>query len=166
MYKVRIILDTKEDIIRTILVEDSINLEELHISIARSFGFNGKEMSSFYKTDSKWNQGEEIPLVDISEFGNSVSMSDCILNKTLPEINHKLIYVYDFLRMWTFYIEVIDIYDDFHTDLPKTIMSVGEIPEEAPKKEFIAENPDNEYFDDSHFDDEFDPYGENGLNDY
>ena len=37
MYKIRIILDTKEDIIRTILVDETIDLEILHKTIASSF---------------------------------------------------------------------------------------------------------------------------------
>ena len=47
MYKIRVILDTKEDIIRTILVDDHLNLETLHFTIAKSFDFGGSEMASF-----------------------------------------------------------------------------------------------------------------------
>ena len=47
MYKIRVILDTKEDVIRTILVDDNLNLEDLHSTIAKAFGFGGKEMASF-----------------------------------------------------------------------------------------------------------------------
>jgi hypothetical protein len=145
MYKVRIILDTKEDVIRTITVNNSINLEELHQLIAKSFGFNGQEMASFYRTDHEWNQGEEIPLFNMSEFGDSISMSTCFLEETLPEINHKLIYVYDFLQMWSFYVEIVDINSEAITE-SKLILSVGEIPEEAPEKEFIAEKNEDDSF--------------------
>lgn len=146
MYKVRVILDTKEDVIRTITVDNSINLEELHQLIAKSFGFNGQEMASFYRADHEWNQGEEIPLFNMSEFGDSISMSTCFLEETLPEINHKLIYVYDFLQMWSFYVEVVDINTESNPE-SKLILSVGEIPEEAPEKEFIAEKNEDDSFD-------------------
>ena len=138
MYKIRVILDTKEDVIRTILVENSLNLEELHFTIAKSFGFEGQEMASFYRTDDEWNQGEEIPLFNMSECGDAVSMSTCVLKETLPKTNDKLIYVYDFLNMWTFYVETLEINSETSTDLPKKILSIGEIPIEAPQKEFIA----------------------------
>ena len=133
MYKIRIILDTKEDVIRTIVVNNSINLEELHQLIATSFGFNGQEMASFYKADDEWNQGDEIPLFNMSEFGEAVSMSTCYLNDTLPKTTDKLIYVYDFFKMWSFYVEVIEITSESLNEA-KIIMSIGEIPEEAPKK--------------------------------
>jgi hypothetical protein len=140
MYKIRIILDTQEDVIRTILVNDAITLEELHFAIAKSFGFDAQEMASFYLTDEEWNQGEEIPLFNMSDDPVSLAMNTCILNEALPNISDKLIYVYDFLKMWAFYVEVIEISSDTHKDLPKTILSVGEIPQEAPEKEFIAED--------------------------
>jgi len=61
MYKIRIVLDSEEDIIRTVLVNDDINLEALHQTITKSFNFEGFEMASFYRTDNEWNEGEEIP---------------------------------------------------------------------------------------------------------
>ena len=59
MYKIRAILDTEEDVIRTILVDNTINLESLHTIIANSFGFEGHEMASFYRADEDWNQGKK-----------------------------------------------------------------------------------------------------------
>ncbi|RCS27220.1 hypothetical protein DUT90_08955 [Polaribacter sp. WD7] len=159
MYKIRVILDTKEDVIRTILVENSLNLEELHFTIAKSFGFEGQEMASFYRTDDEWNQGEEIPLFNMAEAGEGIAMQTCILEETLPIENSKLIYVYDFLNMWTFYVDVIEISSQTRDDLPKTILNVGNLPKEAPDKEFKAENfGDQEDIDDEfgHFDDDFD----------
>lgn len=150
MYKIRAILDTKEDVIRTILVDDTINLESLHKIIAKSFGFEGQEMASFYRADDDWNQGEEIPLFNMAEAGEDISMEICILNETLPKLNDKLIYVYDFLNMWTFYVDVLEISDEKRTDLPKTILTVGEVPEKAPEKQFVAED----------FEDDFDEFGE------
>ena len=163
MYKIRVILDTKEDVIRTVLVEDSINLEELHTTIAKSFGFEGLEMASFYRTDEEWNQGEEIPLFNMAEAGEGVSMQNCILNTTLSEENSKLIYVYDFLNMWTFYVEVIEISKETSTELPKTILTIGDVPEEAPKKEFKAEKLESDLDDD---DDEFDIFDDFDFNEY
>lgn len=159
MYKIRTILDVEEDVIRTILVDDTINLESLHTIIANSFGFEGREMASFYRTDDEWNQGEEIPLFNMAEAGEDISMQNCILNETLPEENGKLIYVYDFLNMWTFYVDVLEISSEKNTDLPKTILSVGEIPEKAPEKQFVAENFgddfEDEFGDDDIIDEDF-----------
>lgn len=139
MYKVRVILDTEEDVIRTLLVNEVKSLENLHFDISKSFGFDGQEMASFYRTDEGWNQGEEIPLFNMAEAGEGISMATCILNETLPNNNDKLIYVYDFLQMWTFYVEIIEQSSDVINE-SKTILSVGEIPAEAPDKEFKADD--------------------------
>ena len=148
MYKIRVILDTTEDIIRTVLVDNAINLEDLHFTIAKCFGFEGQEMASFYRTDNEWNQGEEIPLFDMAEGGKGICMATCTLLETLPKKESKLIYVYDFLNMWTFYVETIAIDKEKNTDLPKTILSVGEVPQEAPEKEFVVDNNNLDFDDD------------------
>ena len=166
MYKIRAILDIKEDVIRTILVEDTINLETLHTTIASTFGFAGQEMASFYKTDDEWNQGEEIPLFNMAEPGEEISMQSCVLYETLPEENNKLIYVYDFLKMWTFYVDVVEISTEKRDDLPQTILSVGDIPAEAPEKEFIAEKLDDGFGNENDTDDEFGHFDDFNYNEY
>ncbi len=155
MYKVRIILDTKEDVIRTLIVNEKTSLENLHFAIAKSFGFNGQEMASFYRTDNDWNQGEEIPLFNMAEAGEGISMASCMLHETLPRLNDKLIYVYDFLQMWTFYVEVIEQSQEIVTET-KMILTVGEVPDRAPEKEFKAENLSNDL--DDEIDDDFNDF--------
>ena len=61
----RAILDTEEDVIRDFEIEASSSLEELHDALSQSFGFAGNEMASFYRSDGQWNQGEEMPLLDM-----------------------------------------------------------------------------------------------------
>ncbi len=145
IYKIRAILDVKKDVIRDILIDSSENLETLHKEIANAFGFNGQEMASFYRTDNDWNQGEEIPLFDMSEGTESISMQSCILNDILIDKGEKLIYVYDFMSMWTFYIELSEVKSEPETDLPKVVFAFGDAPETAPEKEFIAEFDENKF---------------------
>ena len=136
-YKIRVILDVKKDVIRDIEIHNSENLETLHKEIANSFGFNGQEMASFYRTDTEWNQGEEIPLFDM---GDSISMQVCNLKDTLTKKGEKLIYVYDFMAMWTFFVEVSEINEATKKETPKVVFAFGDAPEKAPEKEFIADN--------------------------
>lgn len=167
MYKIRVILDTPEDVIRTLLVDRSSNLEALHYAIAQAFGFDGTEMASFYRTDHDWNQGDEIPLFNMSEAGEGISMQNSFLRKTLPEVNDKLIYVYDFFNMWTFYVEVIDMDSTSNAELPKTILSVGDVPEVAPEKEFVADPMLNDFEDEfGGFGDEFESLDDIDLDNY
>ena len=78
----------------------------------------------------------------MAEAGEEVSMATCVLKETLPTLNDKLIYVYDFLQMWTFYVEIVEQSNEDVAE-SKIILTVGEIPDEAPEKEFKADISDD-----------------------
>lgn len=144
-YKIRVILDVKEDVLRDIIVNETITLEDLHFTIAKSFGFKGKEMASFYRTDNDWLQGDEIPLFDMSEDGNALSMRTYKTCDVLQKKGDKLIYVYNFFEMWTIFVELSDISDHKDEDLPLLALSFGIVPDEAPVKNFIGANSKEEF---------------------
>jgi hypothetical protein len=144
-YKIRAILDVKKDVFRDIIVDETINLEKLHLSIAKSFGFKGREMASFYRTNDNWEQGEEIPLFDMSEDGSRPSMQSISTASALEKIGDKLIYVYDFFSLWIFFIELSEITNQNSKDLPFIALSFGNVPDEAPEKKFIAEKTENDF---------------------
>ena len=155
IYKIRIILDAEEDIFRDLEVEDSNTLEDFHNAVTQAFGFMGNEMASFYTCDEEWNQDEEIALFDMSENGSGVRlMSNTLLSDVLTEESPKLIYVYDFLSMWTFFVELADVVEkeDGRT-YPNLLFSFGELPDSPPEKNFES-NP-NPTVD---FDDDIDSY--------
>lgn len=154
MHKIRVILDAEEDVIRTILVDSDSNLEQLHQTINTAFGFDNTEMASFYLADEEWNEGEEISLFDMDT--DQLTMQNCIVKSILPNVDSKLIYVYDFMNMWTFYVEVLEINTPSEKDLPKVILTVGKMPKKAPTKNFKAEKKSNQmdedFFDTGDFD--------------
>ena len=47
IYRFRIILDVKEDVLRDIEIEETATFEDLHHAITQAFGFLGNEMASF-----------------------------------------------------------------------------------------------------------------------
>ena len=146
IYRFRIILDndTEEDIFRDIEIRESDTLEDLHNVITQSFGFDGSEMASFYVSDEEWNQGEEISLFDMSGGVDSVKMmSETKISDVVFEMQPKLIYVYDFMSMWTFLVELGEIVEVVEgTDYPNLMFVHGQVPDEAPQKVFEAESDD------------------------
>jgi hypothetical protein len=147
IYRFRIILDndTEDDIFRDIEIRNTDTLEDLHNAITQSFGFDGSEMASFYLSDNDWNQGEEISLFDVSDSLESVRlMHETTIESVTNEDNTKLIYVYDFLSMWTFLVELGEIVDEAEgADYPNLLFVHGQIPTEAPVKEFSTEADDD-----------------------
>ncbi|SFD06393.1 pRiA4b ORF-3-like protein [Algibacter lectus] len=155
IYRFRVILDndTDEDVFRDLEIRENDTLEDLHNIITQSFGFDGSEMASFYRSDDQWNQGEEISLFDLSDDGSARLMNETAINDVTFEMQTKLIYVYDFLSMWTFYVELAEIVEEAEgSDYPNLMFVQGQVPDDAPDKVFKAENDD----DFNEFDDELD----------
>jgi hypothetical protein len=165
IYRFRVILDntTEDDVFRDIEIRESDTMEDLHNVITQSFGFDGLEMASFYVSDEQWNQGEEITMMDLSEAGNEVkTMGNTIIKDVIHEASTRLIYVYDFLNIWTFYVELGEIVEEAEgTDYPNLMFVHGQIPDEAPEKVFEADDDDDNY---DEFDDDFDQNDYDNLN--
>ena len=156
IYRFRIILDTNEDVIRDIEIEETSSLEDFHNALTQAFGFDGQEMASFYTSNEEWEQNDEIALFDMSIEDKPVEvMSDTLINDVVSKNRTQLIYVYDFLNMWTFLVELADIGEfEIGRIYPNLMFAQGDIPDEAPDKEFIIEGDDDD--EDTMFDEEFD----------
>ena len=141
IYRFRIILDANEDVFRDIEITATASLEDLHNSISQAFGFAGQEMASFYVSNDLWEQGEEIALFDMNETPGSIRiMHQTIIEEVTNEDRTKLIYVYDFLNLWTFLVELAEIAEPEEGKFyPHLMFAHGQIPDEAPEKEFIAD---------------------------
>jgi len=98
--RIRTILDVENDVLRDIEIDETSLLKDLHVSITKSYGFEGKEMASFFKTNETWDQGDELSLIDL---GVGKDYSNESLNKLFNSENNRLLYVYDFLALWTFF---------------------------------------------------------------
>jgi hypothetical protein len=171
VYKFRVILDAEEDIFRDIAILAEDTLEDLHNAIFNSFGFDGMEVASFYTCDETWNQEDEISMFDTGDVqGEQKIMSDYKLSDILDEQNTKIIYVYDFLNMWTFLVELAAVEEQVAGEMyPSTLFSHGEMPDEAMEKNFEADMHDDIYgeFEDDLDEDDLDMFeGDDSFEDY
>tara|TARA_B100001113_G_scaffold73607_1_gene57136 strand:- start:3913 stop:4395 length:483 start_codon:yes stop_codon:yes gene_type:complete len=159
IYRFRVILDndTEDDIFRDIEIYKTNSLEEFHETIINSFGFINNEMASFYISDNEWNQGEEISLFNFGDESKETKlMSSVAINQVINNENNKLIYIYDFLNMWVFLIELIEVAEEIKgINYPNIIFSKGELPEKAPEKKFESKKDgivdDGDYEDDNYY---------------
>lgn len=149
IYRFRIILDTQEDVFRDIEIDAENTLEDLHNAITQAFGFGGQEMASFYVSNEEWEQGEEIALFDMSDGSESLRvMNETSIDDVTNKENTRLIYVYDFLNLWTFLVELADIAEpEEGQTYPNLMFAHGDIPDDAPETEFVSDNPEGDEMD-------------------
>ena len=147
--KFRIILNVKNDVLRDIIVDSSISLIEFSKIISSEFGFDSSEISTFHHTDDNWEQLEEIKIFKIDDqdkIMDNVSISNFFIAK-----DDKLIFIYDFLNYWTFFVELYEV-GEFNINDKNylTINSIGEVPKEAPSDIFSQSDETNQIdFDDN-----------------
>ncbi|HEX8270192.1 MAG TPA: hypothetical protein VF581_09890 [Flavobacterium sp.] len=159
VYKFRVILDAEEDVFRDIAILDEDTLEDLHNAIVNAFDFDGLELASFYTCDNQWNQDEEIPMIDTGDVaGEQKIMSDYVLADVLNEDNTKIIYVYDFLNMWTFFVELAAIEEvQSGETYPSMLFSHGLMLASAPEKDFSdSTTTDFDFAEDDYDEDDLD----------
>jgi len=144
IYRFRIILDAEEDIFRDVELEADASFEDFHNTITQAFGFDGTEMASFYVSDELWNQGEEISQFDMSEGENTIRlMNETSLDSIFSEEQTRMLYIYDFLSMWTFLVELADIGEKADGEsYPNLLFAHGTLPDSAPEKNFESDEDD------------------------
>lgn len=135
-------LDHEDAIFRDIEITRKDTFGTLHNMIQEAYGFDNSQMASFYVSNENWEKGQEITLMDMaaSEGGEPIwLMHDTPLHKIVFESGQKLLYVFDFMLMWCFYIDVISINEFEETViLPRIKSSFGEAPEQYSKSPEIT----------------------------
>lgn len=143
--KFRVVLDTKADVFRDIEILTDQTFEEFHVAICNAFGFVGDQMASFYMSDDVWSKGQEITLMSVvegkPEEGAPLLMENTVMDDMIIEEDEKLVYVYDFLRMWCFFIELIEESKEISDrEYPRITLRLGETPSEDSKKQAAIDN--------------------------
>lgn len=138
IFKFRVIINTEEDVFRDVEIETNDTFESFHKAILSAFDFDEGEMASFYLSDETWSQGEEVTLMEMHEGGQGTktkSMSDVKLAELLSSPDDKLVYVYDFLRMWSFYVELVEVKKAAPSTIyPRVTLVYGDAPDQSSKE--------------------------------
>lgn len=163
IHKLRIILDTEEDIFRDVEIAANDSLLHLHEAILSAFDIPQGEMASFYRTNDQWDQGEEIPIMSMEMEDHASHMEKTEISSLLNKSGDRLLYVYDFLNLWTFFVEFITSFPAQEgVDYPIVSLSYGKTPDSAPGKDFGGESKGGGLFggafgNEEDEDDDFDP---------
>ncbi len=115
IYTFELYIDGNEDFYSEFAIEGKDNFESFHNIIIKSLHLSNNEMASFFVCNNKWEKEKEITLFDMKLDDESENM-DYILtmrNTKIADVideKHRLMhYVYDFLNMKCFNIELMNI---------------------------------------------------------
>ena len=143
-YKFRVLLDNpnNEEIFRDITISSENTFSEFYDIIISAFFFNGDQLASFYVSNNSWDKGREISLMDMDTTegpDSPLTMNDSILKDLVISEDQKFILVYDFLKMWCFLIELIEIKSET-IETPSIDLSIGISPNENSREVDLGES--------------------------
>lgn len=136
VFRFRIRHDDYDDFSRDIDIKSSQTFEDLHNAIQDAIGFDKSQLASFYLANNVWRKGQEICLLDMSEGDSKIpTMKESVLSDFIDDPHQNIIYVFDFIAMWTFYIELFRIIPeaDKKTNYPCCSKSIGDSPSQYKK---------------------------------
>lgn len=166
IYKFRVIVDTEQDVFRDIEIETAATFEKLHSAILDAFDFEAGEMASFYMSNESWEKGLEIPLMDMAGDA-ALSMKSTTLSEMVSKPSDKILYIYDFMRMWIFYVELMEVKKDMPSTIyPRVALVYGDAPSQDSKEmDLFGSEFSEEEFKEMHGDvnDDADDAGEDDM---
>ncbi|MFP3592733.1 IS1096 element passenger TnpR family protein [Chryseobacterium sp. SIMBA_038] len=135
VYKIRVILDAKEDIFRDIEVKGKQTLWNLHLGIKSAFSLQGEELSTFNLLEDDGTIVKTVPLEDMSDDGDGEIMSDVYIDEAFESAGKKAQFQYGFLDLWEFFCELVEVIDETKgVNYPITVYRFGNVPLKAPSK--------------------------------
>lgn len=135
VYKIRVILDAKEDIFRDIEVKGKQTLWNLHLGIKSAFSLQGDELSTFNLLEEDGTIVKGVPLEDMSDDGDGEIMSDVYIDEAFAKAGDKAQFQYGFLDLWEFFCELVEVIEETKgVNYPITVYRFGNVPLKAPSK--------------------------------
>lgn len=139
VFKIRIILDAKEDIFRDVEIKGKQTLWNLHNGIKSAFSLSGDELSTFNILESDGTIVKTVPLEDMSDEGDGEIMSDIYISEVFENKGDKAQFQYGFLDLWEFFCELVETKDDTKgVNYPITVFRFGNVPMKAPGKAKVS----------------------------
>lgn len=163
VYKIRVILDAKEDVFRDIEIKGKQTLWNLHLGIKSAFSLQGDELSAFNMLEEDGTIIKSVPLEDMSDEGDGEIMSDIYIDEAFQTTGDKAQFQYGLLDLWEFFCELVDTTEETPSvNYPITAFRFGNAPLKAPGKNGGAASGKGKKSvmplmdDDFNFDDDFD----------
>jgi len=117
--KFRVSWEEDDAIYRDVLVKHTQNFQDLHISILKAFDFDQKHDATFYRSNDTWQRGREISkeVYDRAYKVAPLLMEETTIGTEIIDTNQHFIYEYDFVKSWSFLIQLIQVIKNVDADM-------------------------------------------------
>lgn len=163
IYRFKMRFEDQDEFLREVEVRADQTFEDFHRVIVGDLKLDPETLSSFFTCNDQFRKKKEICLVDMDpepkeDGGKPVFvMAESRVRNFIDDPHQKLLFVYDYLNYWTFYIELLKILPaNDSKEYPRISRSEGEIPRELSAKPGTL--PENDQRMDMSFDEDvYDP---------
>ncbi|MDR4988549.1 MAG: hypothetical protein RG741_06910 [Bacteroidales bacterium] len=162
VYKFKVSFEDQDDFLREIELRADQTFEDFHQAILGNLGLDPGMLASFFICDHRYRKQKEIQMVEHNnpvrakkseieedEPSDTVTekawlMKDNELKDVIDDPHQRLLFLYDYVNRWTFYIELIRILPE-QKDLvyPRFSKTMGPVPRElsSTQKQTPLEQP-------------------------
>ncbi|MEI6189227.1 MAG: hypothetical protein WCP61_02280 [Chitinophagia bacterium] len=117
--KFRVYWEEDDAIYRDVLVKHTQNFADLFQIILKAFEFDQKHDATFFRSNDTWQRGREISkAVYEKEYkAPPLLMDETLVGTEIIDTNQHFIFLYDFVKSWTFLIELIQVIKNADADM-------------------------------------------------
>ena len=117
--KFRVYWEEDDAIYRDVVVKHTQNFTELNNIILKAFEFDQKHDATFYRSNDTWQRGREISkeVYDRTYKVAPLLMEETIIGTEIIDTNQHFIYEYDFVKSWSFLIQLIQVIKNADADM-------------------------------------------------
>jgi len=141
--KFRIYWEEDDSVYRDVAVKHTQNFLQLHHVILKAYEFDSKHQATFYRSNDHWQRGREISLekYDKQYRAEPLIMSETPIGTEIRDPNQKFIYTYDFVKNWSFQVELINVSKEENgkLDYPVVVKQEGIAPSQYGTKGLIGD---------------------------
>jgi hypothetical protein len=141
--KFRVYFEEDDSVYRDVAIRHSQHFLQLHHAILKAYEFDNKHKATFFRSNDNWQKGKEITLekYDKPYKVEPLLMESTTIGSEIKDPNQKFVYLYDFVKNWSFFIELINVSKEENARLeyPAVVRTEGIGPSQYGTKGLVSD---------------------------
>jgi hypothetical protein len=141
--KFRVYFEEDDSVYRDVAVRHTQTFLQLHQVILKAYEFDSKHQATFFRSNDHWQRGREISLekYDKAYKAEPLLMDATPIGSEIRDPNQKFVYTYDFVKNWSFLVELINVSkeESGKLDYPTVLKTEGIAPSQYGTKGLVGD---------------------------